>query len=100
MTLSGPENVPVAVFSPIVSVLVPCLAEMVFVPVKVFVAVRVPVFVIVFPRVRVFEPPAVLPPPTVLNDGRHPVGKPVKVSVPVCKGKAVPLFDGAGIVIV
>jgi hypothetical protein len=100
ITLSGPVNVSVAVFPPRVSVFVPCLAARVFVPVRVFVAVKVPVFVNVFPRVKVFEPPTVLPPPTVLNDGRHLVGTPVKVSVPVCEGKAVPLSDESGIIIV
>ncbi len=100
ITLSGPVNVSVAVFPPRVSVFVPWVAGRVFVPVKVFVAVKVPVFVGGLPPVKVFGPPAVLLPPTVLNDGRHPVGTPVKVSAPVCEGKAVPLSDGSGIIIV
>lgn len=69
-------------------------------PVRVFVAVRVPVFVNVLPRVKAVEPPPVLPPPTVLKIGGHPVGMPVKVSVPVRDGKAVSVSDDSGIVIV
>lgn len=71
ITLSGPVNVSVAVF-----------------PAR------------VFPRVKVLEPPPVLPPPTVLNIGGHPVGEPVKLSVPVCEGKADPVSDESGMIIV
>ena len=86
---------PVAVFCVMAPVAVFCVMP----PVAVF-CVMAPVAVLNV-LVPVFcEPPAMLPPPTVLNDWRHPVGTPVKVSAPVCEGKAVPLSDGSGIVIV
>lgn len=71
-----------------------------FVWIAVPVAVRVLVPVRVFPRVKVLEPPPAPPPPRVPNIGGYPVGEPVKLSMPVREGKADPLSDESGIVIV